>query len=269
MSQSTKASARSISIDSNISGVIKPAAEDVAELAITKPLPPDRSRFGHRSELVHSEIAPPFQLAKWQKVMSRSADIVIATVLLIVLSPLLLLIALGIRITSPGPALFKQERVGRDKRIFTCYKFRTMMVGCDDAALRDLIARHLRGEDITVNGSCKLDGDVRVTGLGAHLRRLSLDELPQLFNVVAGNMSLVGPRPMLKWQVDQFPPKFDLRYAVSPGMTGLWQVSGRSTIGTLGMLQLDVDYVSHLSLLNDFRILLRTIPAVLRGDGAR
>jgi lipopolysaccharide/colanic/teichoic acid biosynthesis glycosyltransferase len=144
-----------------------------------------------------------------------------------------------------------------------------MTDGCDDGALRELIDRQLRGEDTCSGGSWKIEDDVRITKFGSLLRRTSLDELPQLFNVLLGTMSLVGPRPMLEWQAEAFPSEYDHRFAVSPGITGLWQVSGRSTVSTLEMLQLDVRYVHQRTLVSDFGILVRTIPAVLRGDGAR
>jgi lipopolysaccharide/colanic/teichoic acid biosynthesis glycosyltransferase len=168
-----------------------------------------------------------------------------------------------------GPVFFRQERVGLGGRRFTMLKFRTMTLGSGDAGLQELIARELRGEDTVVNGSAKLNDDKRVTGIGSVLRRTSLDELPQLINVVRGEMSLVGPRPCLSWEAEMFPPQFRSRFSVRPGLTGLWQVSGRSTLGTLEMLQLDVCYVRTRTLLLDLLILLRTIPVVLRQDGAR
>ena len=143
-----------------------------------------------------------------------------------------------------------------------------MSSGGDDAALRDLIARELRGEDTVVNGSSKLNGDRRITRTGGFLRRTSLDELPQLINVLRGDMTLVGPRPCLDWEADMFPPEFAPRFNVRPGLTGLWQVSGRSTLGTLEMLKLDVAYVRSRSLRSDMGILLRTMPALMR-SGAR
>ena len=178
------------------------------------------------------------------------------------------IIAIAIRLTSPGPALFKQRRVGLARRPFCFYKFRTMRLGGDDSALREMIARELRGEDTSTDGSWKLD-DSRITGVGSFLRRTSLDELPQLINVLRGDMTLVGPRPCLEWEAEMFPSEFDERFAVRPGMTGLWQVSGRSTMGTLDMLRLDVHYVRHQTLRGDVAILARTVPALLRGDGAR
>jgi lipopolysaccharide/colanic/teichoic acid biosynthesis glycosyltransferase len=206
---------------------------------------------------------------KWADVARRIADVVISAAVLVVLSPLLGVIAVTIRATSPGPALFKQPRVGLDRQPFIVYKFRTMRVGSDDRALRDLIARELRGEDTTTDGSQKLSGDSRIVPFGSFLRSTSLDELPQLLNVLRGDMRLVGPRPCLLWEAEMFPSEFDERYMVRPGITGLWQVSGRSTMGTLDMLRLDVEYVRNRTLRGDLAILLRTASVVIRRDGAR
>jgi lipopolysaccharide/colanic/teichoic acid biosynthesis glycosyltransferase len=205
----------------------------------------------------------------WERVVRRTADILIAAIALVVLSPLMAIIAVAIRSTSPGPALLIQRRVGLARQPFSLYKFRTMQVGTDDTALRQMIARELRGEDASSGGSWKLDGDSRITKFGSCLRRTSLDELPQLINVLCGNMTVVGPRPCLEWEAEMFPSEFDERFNVRPGLTGLWQVSGRSTVGTLDMLRLDVYYVRHQTLRGDLAILARTVPALLRGDGAR
>jgi lipopolysaccharide/colanic/teichoic acid biosynthesis glycosyltransferase len=164
--------------------------------------------------------------------------------------------------------VFRQRRVGLARRPFWFYKFRTMRLGGDDTALREMIASELRGEDTSSGGSWKLD-DSRITPIGGILRRTSLDELPQLINVLRGDMTLVGPRPCLEWEAEMFPSEFEERFAVRPGVTGLWQVSVRSTAGTLDMLRLDVDYVRKRTLRGDVAILMRTVPAVLRGYGAR
>jgi lipopolysaccharide/colanic/teichoic acid biosynthesis glycosyltransferase len=203
----------------------------------------------------------------WERVARRTADIVIAGFALLVLTPLMAIIVIAIRLTSPGPALFTQRRIGLARRPFCFYKFRTMRLGGDDSALREMIASELRGEDTSTDGSWKLD-DSRITGVGSFLRRTSLDELPQLINVLRGDMTLVGPRPCLGWEAEMFPSEFDERFAVRPGITGLWQVSGRSTMGTLDMLRLDVHYVRHQTLHGDVAILARTVPTLLRGDGA-
>jgi lipopolysaccharide/colanic/teichoic acid biosynthesis glycosyltransferase len=207
--------------------------------------------------------------ARWETAAFRILDIAAAVALIVVLMPLLLLVALAVRLDSPGPALFRQVRLGRDRRPFTMLKFRTMTVGGDDGAHRELIARELAGEDASAGGSWKLAGDVRVTRVGGLLRRTSLDELPQLFNVLAGSMSLVGPRPCLSWEAEQFPPQYEDRFTVRPGITGLWQVSGRSKLGTLDMLRLDAEYARTWRFWTNVHILLLTVPVVLRRDGAR
>lgn len=194
----------------------------------------------------------------------RLVDVAVAASLLTLLLVPILLIALAVRLEDRGPAFFRQERVGLKRGRFTLLKFRTMSPGGSDRALRDLIARELAGEDTAVNGSTKLSGDVRVTRTGAFLRKTSLDELPQLINVLRGHMTLVGPRPCLDWEAEMFPPEFAPRFSVRPGLTGLWQVSGRSALGTLDMLKLDVVYVRTRSLRSDLGILLRTAPALLR-----
>jgi lipopolysaccharide/colanic/teichoic acid biosynthesis glycosyltransferase len=207
--------------------------------------------------------------ARWEPIARRAVDLTVVVIALLVLAIPMLLIAMAVRWSSPGPAFYRQQRIGRGGRPFTMYKFRTMRVGGSDAQHRELIARELRGEDTSVNGSWKIDCDPRVTRVGGFLRRTSLDELPQLINVLLGQMSLVGPRPCLEWEAEMFPARFAERFDVPPGLTGLWQVSGRSTMGTLEMLELDLAYVRGWSFWSDLGILLRTVPAVLRGQGAR
>ncbi|HEX4251948.1 MAG TPA: sugar transferase [Pseudonocardia sp.] len=205
----------------------------------------------------------------WETIARRAIDLTLAAFGLVVLAVPMLVIALLIRCTSPGPALFRQHRVGLGGRTFTMYKFRSMRAGADDEMLRELIAAELRGEDTSVNGSFKIDGDPRVTKVGALLRKTSLDELPQLINVVLGSMALVGPRPCLEWEARMFPTEFRPRFSVRPGLTGLWQVSGRSTMGTLEMLHLDLAYVHTRNLLGDLSILIRTIPSMLKDSSAK
>jgi lipopolysaccharide/colanic/teichoic acid biosynthesis glycosyltransferase len=207
--------------------------------------------------------------ARWEPVARRAVDLAVVVVALLVLVIPMLLIAMAIRLETPGPALYRQQRLGRGGRAFTMYKFRTMRIGGSDSQHRELIARELRGEDTSVNGSWKIDSDPRVTRIGSILRRTSLDELPQLLNVLRGQMSLVGPRPCLDWEAEMFPARFAERFDVPPGLTGLWQVSGRSTMGTLEMLELDLAYVRSWSFWTDLMILLRTVPTLLRGHGAR
>jgi lipopolysaccharide/colanic/teichoic acid biosynthesis glycosyltransferase len=209
------------------------------------------------------------ETATWESVARRAVDLTVTIVALLVLAIPLIVIGLVIRWTSVGPALFQQRRVGYGGTTFTMYKFRTMRTGVGDEMLRELIAAELRGEDTSVDGSYKLDSDPRVTPIGAFLRKTSLDELPQLINVLFGDMSLVGPRPCLEWEARMFPSEFQPRFSVRPGITGLWQVSGRSTVSTLEMLHLDLTYVRTRNLIGDLSILVRTVPSMLRESGAR
>jgi lipopolysaccharide/colanic/teichoic acid biosynthesis glycosyltransferase len=204
----------------------------------------------------------------WEEPARRAVDVLLAAAGLVLLAVPIAVIAVLIRLESRAPAILRQQRVGLGRRAFTLYKFRTMRVGGSDAAHRELIVRELAGEDTSTNGSWKLDDD-RVTRIGGFLRRTSLDELPQLVNVLRGDMALVGPRPCLDWEADLFPPQFGERFDVRPGLTGLWQVSGRSTVGTLEMLQLDVMYVRRRRFWSDLAILVMTVPVLLRRDGAR
>jgi lipopolysaccharide/colanic/teichoic acid biosynthesis glycosyltransferase/peptidoglycan/xylan/chitin deacetylase (PgdA/CDA1 family) len=225
-------------------------------------------RLRHAVRGIRARLRNPLS-ARSAAVVRRLADMVVSGAALVALALPMLAIAAAIRIESRGPALFRQQRVGLRRRPFEMLKFRTMKPGGDDRALRDLIARELRGEDTVVNGSSKLDGDPRITRVGRFLRRTSLDELPQLINVLRGDMTLVGPRPCLEWEAEMFPAEYATRFDVPPGLTGLWQVSGRSELGTLDMLRLDVRYVEERTLARDLEILVRTVPALLGGGGSR
>ncbi len=205
----------------------------------------------------------------WQRLVRRMLDVAGAALLLLLACPVLLVVAVAIVLESGGPVLFRQLRVGHDRRPFTLLKFRTMRTGGDDNAHRAQIAAEIRGEDTSVDGSWKLDDDPRVTVVGRWLRRTSVDELPQLINVLRGDMALVGPRPCLEWEAEMFPADYAARFSVRPGLTGLWQTTGRSTVGTLEMLRLDVEYVAERRLRTDVRILAATLPSMIRGDGAR
>ena len=163
---------------------------------------------------------PELGTPAWEGAVRRIADILVAGAALVVLAPMMAGIAVTIRLTSSGPAVFTQRRVGLAREPFSFYKFRTMRVGVDDAALRAMIARELSGEDSSSGGSWKLDSDDRITRSGGFLRRTSLDELPQLINVLRGDMTLVGPRPCLEWEAEMFPSEFDERFAVRPGSPG-------------------------------------------------
>jgi lipopolysaccharide/colanic/teichoic acid biosynthesis glycosyltransferase len=202
---------------------------------------------------------------RWVKdAACRTLDLVATVVLVLVLAPLLLLIALIIKLDSPGPVLFRQQRVGRARRNFLVAKFRTMQHGADHDVHRDYMLALIESG----TPAPKLAGDARVTRFGAFLRRTSLDELPQLWNVLRGEMSLVGPRPPIPYEVDHYPPHWFERFLVKPGVTGLWQVSGRSEVSLEEMIELDVDYARRRSVLLNVWILLRTLPAVLSMKGA-
>jgi lipopolysaccharide/colanic/teichoic acid biosynthesis glycosyltransferase len=202
--------------------------------------------------------------------MKRCFDLVVGGLALLLLSPLLVLVGIAIRLTSRGPALIRQERIGYRRRPFQMFKFRTMCCHADDAAHRAYVASMLNGDEPcrAENGVYKLVDDPRITGVGRFLRRSSLDELPQLINVVMGTMSLVGPRPMLPWEVELLGPEQMVRYEVPPGVTGLWQVSGRNALTMVQALELDREYVQRHCFRLDLAILLRTVPVVLTGRGA-
>jgi lipopolysaccharide/colanic/teichoic acid biosynthesis glycosyltransferase len=198
----------------------------------------------------------------------RALDIALAIVVLTLLCPFLLLVAALIRASGRGPILFRQTRVGRGGATFRMLKFRTMRHGCEDGAHRDYVRLLLADQAEAHDGLYKLVDDPRVTRVGAVLRRFSIDEVPQLVNVLRGDMTLVGPRPALPYEAELFPVWSAPRYLVAPGVTGLWQVCGRNRLTMLQGLKLDVEYVEHRSFGLDVRILVRTVPAVL-GRGAR
>jgi lipopolysaccharide/colanic/teichoic acid biosynthesis glycosyltransferase len=194
--------------------------------------------------------------------MKRALDVAAAALGLLVLLPLMLVVALLLCASSPGPPIFRQRRIGRHGREFSMWKFRTMVPGAE--RLRPALLAESRDADWL-----DLAYDPRVTGFGRLLRRTSLDELPQLVNVLLGNMSLVGPRPLPLEEQARVPEWAAARLRVRPGITGLWQVQGRAGVSFAEMLRLDCAYVDDASLLGDLRILARTIPAVLSAKGAR
>lgn len=192
----------------------------------------------------------------------RLLDIVLTLNILLLIWPFLLLIAAAVALGSPGPVFFVQRRVGLGGTTFGMIKFRSMY---RDAEARRAALEALSDRD----GIClKIRHDPRITPVGRVLRRWSLDELPQLFNVLRGEMSLVGPRPALVEEVAVYPERAHLRHRVKPGITGFWQVSGRADIGFEDMIELDLDYVRRVSVRTDLWVLLRTVSAVLSGRGA-
>jgi exopolysaccharide biosynthesis polyprenyl glycosylphosphotransferase len=202
------------------------------------------------------------ELSGGKQIIKGIIDRVLASLVLVALAPLLLAITLAIRCTDSGPALFRQTRVGRGGRTFTLYKFRTMVVEAEQ--LKALLATSNEADGALF----KIRRDPRITRTGAILRRWSLDELPQLLNVIRGNMSLVGPRPALPNETERYGTHMRRRLAVKPGITGLWQVNGRSDLSWDEAVRLDVRYVENWSFGLDLHILLKTGTAVLHGSGA-
>lgn len=201
-------------------------------------------------------------ISGWKLVLKRALDVTVALLGLIVLSPLMALTALLIKLDSPGPVLFKQVRVGKGGRQFVLYKFRSMRDGAEKEQEK------LAELNEAIGPIFKVHDDPRVTRLGKILRRISLDELPQLYNILRGEMSLIGPRPPLPSEVEQYQEWHKRRLEASPGITGLWQVSGRSQLTFDEMVLLDIYYIENWSPALDSTIFLRTIPRVILGDGA-
>ncbi len=204
----------------------------------------------------------------------RSFDVVTAAALLVVLAPLFGALAIAIKLLGgSGPVFFRQSRAGKGGRPFDFYKFRTMRTDVDDDIHRDYAKNFVGGESPNLSQNpetpvYKMKEDPRVTAIGALLRKTSLDELPQLFNVLRGEMSLVGPRPPILYELQYYKEWHRRRLDAKPGLTGLWQVSGRSSVPFNEMVLLDLYYIDHWSLKLDFEILLRTIPVIMFGRGA-
>jgi exopolysaccharide biosynthesis polyprenyl glycosylphosphotransferase len=221
----------------------------------------------HRADFVPGELVPLFELRApvfegIDYVVKRTFDLVIASLLLLLLSPLLLLIALAIKLTSRGPVLYRSERAGIGGKPFDCLKFRTMLSGAD------ALQAELEAHNEASGALFKIRADPRRTRVGRMLRRFSLDELPQLVNVLRGQMSLVGPRPLPQRDFELLEPWHMKRYLVLPGMTGLWQVSGRAELTFDDLVRLDFVYLERWSVFVDLAILAKTVPAVLHGRGA-
>jgi exopolysaccharide biosynthesis polyprenyl glycosylphosphotransferase len=211
--------------------------------------------------LIHVE-TPKF--SRGQRFVKRTSDILGATVLIVIASPVLLAVACAVAITSPGPVLYKQERIGHVGKPFYMLKFRSMRLGAD-RELKNLLAAQGTSEVPLF----KITNDPRITRVGRFIRKYSLDELPQLFNVLGGSMSLVGPRPQIAAEVALYSTAARRRLLARPGITGLWQVSGRSTLDWEQTVRLDLYYVENWSLVGDFAILAKTVRAVVApGDSA-
>ncbi|MEY4940087.1 MAG: hypothetical protein RIQ93_1822 [Verrucomicrobiota bacterium] len=195
--------------------------------------------------------------------MKRALDITGSAVALVMVSPVFIGVALLIKLDDRGSIFFPQIRVGRHGRHFRMLKFRSMRVDAENR-LRDLLVQNQHGEGVTF----KLKADPRVTRVGRFIRRFSIDELPQFYNVLIGDMSLVGPRPPVPREVAKYSLADRRRLAVKPGITCIWQISGRAEIGFHGQVQLDVSYIESRTFREDIRIILKTVPAVLSGKGA-
>ena len=211
-------------------------------------------------------------LSDFARGTKRISDILIAAFTLALFSPFWLLIALLIKFDSKGPVFYAQERVGMDGRIFVVYKFRTMRMDADSEIHREYQRKFIAGHAEANVGDAhrpayKLRDDPRITRVGRMLRRLSLDEIPQLFNVLRGDMSIVGPRPPIPYEVEAYELRHRKRLDMKPGLTGLWQVSGRNRLPFEEMVKLDLFYIENWSLLFDLKIILRTVLVMMRGDG--
>jgi len=205
------------------------------------------------------------------RLAKRLLDLTLATICLLVVCPLLVAAAVAIRLNTPGPVLFRQTRLGKNRRPFVLCKFRTMYTGCPDDVHREYVTKLLTDDqppDGGRDGVFKLEQDARITPVGRLLRRTSIDELPQLINVIRGDMSLVGPRPALPWEAQMFDAVYFDRFIVPPGLTGLWQVSGRNSLTMKQGLDLDIEYVHTQSLALDLWIIVKTIPVVISTRGA-
>jgi lipopolysaccharide/colanic/teichoic acid biosynthesis glycosyltransferase len=211
-------------------------------------------------------------------VARRCLDLLAASALILLLAPVMIAIAVAVRLDSRGPAMFRQRRVGHREEEFTVFKFRSMRLDADEERHRQYVAAMIGATDAseaTVEDDAeeggeslyKLAVDDRITPVGRRIRSWSLDELPQLFNVVLGDMSLVGPRPAIPYEVESYPAWYSKRFAVKPGLTGLWQVSGRNQRTYEEMVSLDIDYAESRSFIGDLAILAKTPRAVLGRKG--
>ncbi len=231
----------------------------------------DEGAVSRHGDLDATQVAAPQHGGRLLDASCRALDILGSAILLVVLAPLLGAVAIAIRLDSPGPAIFRQRRFGRNLQPFTVHKFRTMEDGVAEDDHREFVTGLINGEHPEPEEPgprYKMIGDPRVTRCGRILRRSSLDELPQLWNVLRGEMTLVGPRPPIAYEVEQYPPHWFARFAVKPGVTGLWQVNGRSDVTLEEMVRLDVEYIRRRSLWLNIAIIIRTVPAVLSARGA-
>jgi lipopolysaccharide/colanic/teichoic acid biosynthesis glycosyltransferase len=225
----------------------------------------------HKQTVSHRASEP-----RWLAALRRLFDLAFAAALILLFSPVLIAVALAVRLDSRGPALFRQRRVGYDEREFTLYKFRSMRLDADPRGHQEYVTALIKGDNQVPDASANGDGkdlyklavDNRITPVGRWIRKWSIDELPQLFNVVLGDMTLVGPRPAIPYEVAEYPAWYLQRFSVKPGLTGFWQVSGRNERTYEEMVRLDIQYTERRSLALDLSILLKTPWIVLSRKGA-
>lgn len=227
-----------------------------------------------------AKILPPRETTAYHY-SKRALDLILVGASLLFLLPLMSVIAILIRVDSPGPVFYRQQRVGTKRSIrngkvdweianFSIFKFRSMYTDTDDAIHQEHVRAWINGEleNDDSGAAAKVKNDPRITRMGHFIRKTSLDELPQLFNILRGEMSLVGPRPVPEYEVAQYRPEDYVRLEALPGLTGLWQVMGRGEVSFEEMMELDTEYVRTCSIWKDISIILRTVPAVLSGSGA-
>ena len=260
---------------------IMPSEGGKKELIINK----DRGMINGRVRTIQSDLGLTIQAlaaeqtahVQWQRrslrlypLAKRLFDLVVALIMLIVSAPVMAIVALAIKLDSPGPIVFRQTRIGKNHRPFTFYKFRSMYYKADSSVHQQFVKNLINGSSsCSSTGTYKLASDKRITRVGRFIRKTSLDELPQLFNVIKGDMSMVGPRPPIPYEVAEYKDWHHRRLSVTPGITGLWQVQGRSLVSFDDMVKMDIDYVEQRSLKLDAALLVQTVPAVLSGRGAR
>ena len=207
----------------------------------------------------------------WQQGLKRVGDVALSAVWLIVLSPAIAIIALLVALDSPGPVIYRHRRIGRGGKPFAMYKFRSMVAGGDDTEYLHYLAELIESDRNGVKNGLpyrKMNGDPRVTRMGRLLRKYYLDELPQLWNVLKGEMSLAGPRPHVQFEVDHYRPHQRLRLSARPGCTGLWQVAGKADCTFDQLIDLDLEYIEGWSLLLDLQIILKTAMLMIPGGGS-
>jgi lipopolysaccharide/colanic/teichoic acid biosynthesis glycosyltransferase len=227
------------------------------------------------NSVLYPDLVTNDRRGKARLVVKRSIDLVVSALLLVLLSPMFLILAIAVKLSSKGPILFRQDRVGQYGKTFSFLKFRSMFVNNDERVHQEFVAKLIKHQEktelasISGQGVYKLTNDKRITRIGGFLRKSSLDELPQLFNVLKGDMSLVGPRPPIPYELAAYQTWHRRRVLeVKPGITGLWQVTGRSRVKFDEMVRLDLRYATSWNMWLDLKILLRTPLAVIRGSGA-